>query len=99
MSFVWDTTSIVGLLFNIVIVIVSYAGYKNHGTKALLYIAIAFVIFAVSYILTLGGFRETLGDALTAIRAIAYLVFVYALYKLAVKQKQPERKPAAVVAS
>ncbi len=79
-----DTMNALGLTFNIIILVLGYWGYKKSRDKAPLYISAAFVLFGISYIiaiLNLGGTQEIL-----IIRAIAYLVLTFAVYKLAFKR-------------
>ncbi len=84
MAIVWDPINVLGLAFNIIILTLGYWGYTKSGDKAPLYISIAFILFAVSYIITILGLGSPIG--ILIIRAIAYLIFAFAMYKLAFKK-------------
>ncbi len=79
-----DPINVLGLAFNIIILILGYWGYMKSGDKAPLYISIAFILFAISYIITILGLGTPMG--ILIIRAIAYLIFSFAMYKLAFKK-------------
>jgi len=80
-----DLITLVNLVLCIIIVILGYLGYKKSGDKVSLYIGIAFGIFGLSHFLTLLGLRETLSIFLIIIRFIAYLIVIFALYKVTSK--------------
>ncbi len=84
MAIVWDPINVLGLAFNIIILTLGYWGYMKSGDKAPLYISIAFILFAISYIITILGLGSPIG--ILIIRAIAYLIFAFAMYKLAFKK-------------
>ncbi len=79
-----DPMNALGLMFNVIIVVLGYWSYKKSREKAPLYISAAFILFGISYIITildLGGTSE-----IFIIRAIAYLILTFAVYKLAFKK-------------
>jgi hypothetical protein len=80
----FDPMNALGLTFNIIILILGYWGYIKSGDKAPLYISIAFILFGISYIITILGLGTPL--EILIIRAIAYLIFTFAVYKLAFKR-------------
>ncbi len=86
MAFILDPVNILGLAFNIIILVLGFWGYTKSNDKAPLYIGIAFVLFAISYIITLQGLKGNFESALILLRAVAYLILTYAVYKLAIKQ-------------
>ncbi len=87
-----DPVYIVNLLLCIVIFVLGYWGYvKRHDLLPLL-IALAFGLFGISHIVTILGLAKDLESALIAIRVLAYLLVVFALYRYVMTktgQKQP----------
>jgi len=47
-----------------------------------LYIGVAFGLFGISHLVSLVGLGAALTDMLLIIRTLAYLVFIFALYKV-----------------
>lgn len=86
MPFNWDPIYVVNLLLCIIIVALGYWGYKKSKDMVPLYVGLAFGLFGVSHFAILLGLRETLGSILIAIRSLAYLIVIFALYKVASKQ-------------
>lgn len=83
-SIAFDLMNALGLTFNIIIVVVGYWSFRKSRDKAPLYISAAFVLFGISYIITILNLGRT-GDVLI-IRTIAYLILTFAVYKLAFKR-------------
>jgi len=71
---------IINTVLCVVIVILGYLAYKKNQKTPALFIGIAFGIFGLSHILTIVGLGEPLMNFLIAIRAIAYLLVVIALF-------------------
>jgi hypothetical protein len=86
MTFTWDPIVGVNLVLCIVILTIGYWGYKISGDKTPFYIGIGFGLFGISHLATLLGLKETLTGALIIIRLLAYLIVLFALYKVAVKR-------------
>jgi hypothetical protein len=84
-TFVWDPVNALGLTFNIIILVLGYWSYKKSQDKVPLYISIAFVLFGVSYLITLFGLKRTL-ESVLIIRTLAYLILTFSVYKLAFKR-------------
>ncbi len=80
-----DPIYVVNLILCIVIVVLGYWGYKKSGDSIPLYIGVAFGLFGLSHLATLLGLREILESVLIVVRLLAYLIVVYALYKVASK--------------
>ena len=80
-----DPIYLTNLILCIIIVAFGSLAYKRRGEKWPLYIGIAFVLFGLSHLLVLLGFKETLTSFLIAIRTIAYLLVVFTLYRAAFK--------------
>ena len=77
---------IVNLILCIIILGLGIWGYNKKKDAVPLYIGIAFGLFGVSHILTLLGLASTLTVLLIVIRLIAYLLVVFALYRVLVKR-------------
>lgn len=84
-TLVWDPVNALGLTFNIIIVVLGYWSYKKSQDKVPLYVSIAFVLFGISYIITLLSLRRTL-ESVLIIRTLGYLILTFAVYKLAFKR-------------
>jgi len=78
--------NIVNIVLCIIIVILGCLAYKKNQRMPALLIGISFGIFGLSHIVTIIGLGESLMNALIAIRAIAYLLVVFALF-IMVKEK------------
>lgn len=76
---------IVNLILCIIILGLGIWGSNKKKDSVPLYIGIAFGFFGVSHILTLLGLASTLTVLLIVIRLIAYLLVVFALYRVLVK--------------
>lgn len=85
MAFIWDPVNALGLTFNIIIMVLGYWSYKKSQDKVPLYISIAFVLFGISYLITLLSLRRTL-ESVLIIRTLGYLILTFAVYKLAFKR-------------
>jgi hypothetical protein len=85
MAIIWDPVNALGLTFNIVIIVVGYWSYKKSQDKVPLYVSMAFLLFGISYIITLLGLGRTL-ESVFIIRMLGYLILTFAVYKLAFKR-------------
>jgi len=85
MAFIWDPVNVLGLTFNIIIIVLGYWSYKKSQDKVPLYVSIAFVLFGISYLITLFSLRRTL-ESVLIIRTLGYLILIFAVYKLAFKR-------------
>lgn len=86
MAFIWDPITAVNLVLSVIILVLGYWGYKKSNDKVSLYVGIAFGLFGVSHIATLLDFKQNLESVLIIIRTFAYLIVIYAVYKLAFKR-------------
>ncbi len=75
-----DPINALGLTFNIIILLLGYWSYKKSQNKVPLYISIAFLLFAIAYIIALIGQTS---EGVFIIRAIAYIILTFAVYKSA----------------
>lgn len=82
MAFVWDPMYTVNLLLCVIILGLGLWSYQKSKNKISLYLGLAFGLFGFSHAATLLGLKDALEAGLIAIRTIAYLVVVFAVYKL-----------------
>lgn len=83
MPFVWDPIYALNLVLCIIILILGIMGYRNTGTKEILFIGFAFGLFGVSHSAFLLGLSKALASYLIVVRLCAYLLVVYAMFQLA----------------
>jgi hypothetical protein len=74
---------VINLVLCVVIVIFGLMGWRKSGKAFPLYIGIAFGLFGLSHLATLLGQAAQLEVPLIVIRTVAYLIVVYAVYKVA----------------
>lgn len=77
-----DLMYLVNLVLCIIIVILGYWGFKKSGDLVPLYIGAAFGLFGVSHLMMLIGLGATFESALIVIRILAYLIVIFAMYKV-----------------
>lgn len=87
MALVLDPIYIVNLTLCIIILILGVFGYRKKGNPVQLYVGIAFGLFGVSHLATILGLKNYLEVPLIVIRTAAYLVVVFALYKILTKRR------------
>jgi len=76
----------INLILCIIILSLGIWAYIKKKNDIPLYIAIAFGLFGVSHSMKLLGLAASFEGPLIAIRLIAYLLVVFALYRLLVKK-------------
>ena len=81
-----DPITAVNLVLCIIILALGCWGYVRRKDQVPLYIGIAFGIFGVSHAMKLLGLAGGLTTFLIIIRVIAYLLVVFALYKVVAKR-------------
>jgi len=86
LAFNWDPITTVNLILCIAIVLLGYWGYQKTRNSISLYVGIAFGLFGISHLATILGQRAALEDILLVIRLLAYLLVIFALYKVAAKR-------------
>lgn len=79
--------SVINLVLCVVIFIFGLMGWRRSGKVLPLYIGIAFGLFGLSHLATILGQAAQLEALLIAIRTLAYLIVVYAVYKVAFGSK------------
>lgn len=82
----WEPVTTTNFVLCIIILALGIWAYVKKKDDVPLYIGIAFGLFAVSHLMTLLGLAAGLTVLLIAIRLIAYLLVVFALYRLLVKK-------------
>jgi hypothetical protein len=78
---------VINLILCVVIFIFGLMGWRRSGKVLPLYIAIAFGLFGLSHLATILGQAAQLEVLLIVIRTVAYLIVVYAVYKVAFGSK------------
>jgi hypothetical protein len=79
MAIEWDPILFVNLVLCIIIVLLGILLYRKSQESLPLFIAAAFGLFGISHAATLLGFKVPLTIPLIVIRALAYLLVIYAL--------------------
>ena len=79
MAVEWDPILFVNLVLCIIIVLLGVLCYRKSHDSLPLFISAAFGLFGVSHAATLLGFKVPLTLPLIVIRALAYLLVIYAL--------------------
>jgi hypothetical protein len=74
---------VINLVLCVVIFIFGLMGWRRSGKVFPLYIGIAFGLFGLSHLATMLGQAAQLEVPLIVIRTAAYLIVVYAVYKVA----------------
>lgn len=82
MAFVWDPIYMVNLVLCVIIPLLGLWSYQKSKNIVSLYLGVAFGLFAFSHAATLLGLKDALEALLIIIRTIAYLIVVFAVYKL-----------------
>jgi len=82
----WDPVTTTNFVLCIIILALGIWAYVKKKNDVPLYIGIAFGLFAVSHLMTLLGLAAGVTVFLIAIRLIAYLLVVFALYRILAKK-------------
>jgi uncharacterized membrane protein YhfC len=88
----WDPIPVINLVLCAFIFALGVAGWRRTRRRLPLYIAIAFGLFGLSHLATILGLSKSLEDALIVVRTIAYLLVVFALYRLAAESNAARRQ-------
>ena len=81
-----DLTITLNLVLCIIILAFGIWGYIKKKWDAPLYIGIAFGFFGISHLMTILGLAAGLAVFLIIIRLIAYLLVIFALYRMLFKK-------------
>lgn len=74
--------TVVNFVLAAVIFILGVSLFGRKKSSLALYIGIAFGLFAISHLVTLLGLAESLAIPLIAVRMLAYLIVIFALFTL-----------------
>ncbi|MGD0423787.1 MAG: hypothetical protein ABSA92_10065 [Candidatus Bathyarchaeia archaeon] len=77
-----DAVTVVNFVLAAVIFILGVSLFGRKKSSLALYIGIAFGLFAISHLVTLLGLAESLAIPLIAVRMLAYLIVIFALFTL-----------------
>jgi hypothetical protein len=86
MALTWDPITAVNLVLSVIILVLGYWGYKKSSDNVPLYVGTAFGLFGISHLTTLLGLAQSLVSVLIIIRMLAYLIVIFAVYKIAFKR-------------
>ena len=78
--------TIVNLILCVVILAIGIWAFSRKKGDVPLYIGIAFGLFAVTHLLTLIGLASLLAIFIIVIRLIAYLLVIFAIYRILAKK-------------
>ena len=78
--------TIVNLILCVVILAIGIWAFNRKKGDAPLYIGIAFGLFAVTHLLTLIGLASLLAIFIIIVRIIAYLLVIFAIYRILTKK-------------
>lgn len=76
-----DISTLINLIFSVVIFGLGIWAYSKKKSDVALYIGIAFLLFAITHLITLLGLAAVLTVLLIIIRIIAYLLVIFAFYR------------------
>lgn len=79
-----DITVVLNFIFAVIVVILGFWVFRAKKLVIALYIALAFALFAVSHLAIILGTPST-NISIIVIRALAYLVIIYALAREALR--------------
>ena len=82
-----DMVTISNLVLSTIILIMGIWEYTRGKSRSVLYIGIAFGLFAVTHLLSLLGLSATLSALILVIRVLGYLTVIYAIYIIMAKKK------------
>lgn len=81
-----DPILLTNLILCVIIVVFGCVGYRKSRETLILYVTVAFGLFGLSHLLTILGLKTPLETFLIAVRTIAYLLVIYALYRVAFRR-------------
>lgn len=77
-----DVVSLVNLILCLIIFALGIWAYSRKKGDVPLYLGIAFLLFALSHLITFLGMAAGLTAFLVTVRIIAYLLVIFALYRI-----------------
>ena len=75
-----ETTVLMNFIFSLIIAILGYWVYQSKKIVLALYVALTFILFTISHLAILLGTSST-DLSIIVIRALGYLVLIYALIR------------------
>ncbi len=75
----FDIVSLLNLILSVAIAGFAHWGYLTSRNRLLLYVSLAFGLFALSHLLLLAGLEESLVAVVTVLRILGYLVMLFAV--------------------
>jgi hypothetical protein len=82
-----DPITLVNLILTIVLLIMGIWAYTARRSRSMLYIGIAFGLFALTHLITLIGLAAGMAGFILVVRILAYLLAIYAIYIVIAKKK------------
>lgn len=82
----FDVITALNLILCIAIFFLGYWCYVKRKSQMALFTGIAFALFGISHLVALLGYTARLEGVMIIVRLIAYLIVIFALYKLAFKK-------------
>lgn len=83
-----DAITLVNLILATIILIMGIWAYMIDKIQSILYVGLAFGLFALSHLFTILGLHQSLEVPIIIIRLLAYLLVIYATYTIIAKQKK-----------
>ena len=82
-----DMITLVNLVLAIIILIMGIWAWTARRSRSMLYVGIAFGLFALTHLLTLLGLASSMAAFILIVRVLAYAVIIYAAYIVIAKKK------------
>ncbi|MBN1376077.1 MAG: hypothetical protein JXA01_07980 [Dehalococcoidia bacterium] len=83
-----DAITLVNLILSSIILIMGIWAYMVDKIRSILYVGMAFGLFALSHLCTILGLEQSLEVPLIIVRLLAYLLVIYAIYIVIAKKKK-----------
>ena len=83
-----DMVTVSNLVLSTIILIMGVWEYARSQSRTVLYIGIAFGLFAITHLLNLIGLGASLSGLILVIRVLGYLTVIYAIYIVMAKKKK-----------
>jgi len=77
----FDLVTVLNFVLNLAIIAVGLMAYMKTKGVTQLYIALAFVLFSITHLLTLLDVATAMATLVFVLRAMGYVTIIYALYK------------------
>lgn len=84
----FDPVTVLNFVLNLAIIAVGLGAYLKTKGFVPLYIAMAFVLFSITHLLTLLDLAAALATAVLVLRSAGYLAIIYTLYLTMGKRKK-----------